>query len=77
MLYWTHQLDKHIDKERDMQPNIKTNRKNTYHRDGTVSYWDVYQQQWQRKPADQIEDKALATMTAEERGRIAAQERLS
>lgn len=40
----------------------------TYHRDGTVTVWDVYTQQWLRtsRPSDQI----LASLPAEERERV-------
>ena len=31
-----------------MTPSIKPNYKSTFHRDGTVSYWSVYKQQWVR-----------------------------
>ena len=44
--------------------------KNKYHRDGTVTFWDVYSQTWTRKTAAQISDETLATMTEAERARI-------
>lgn len=53
------------------KPNIKHDRSNTYHRDGTVSHWDVYDQQWRRAEAQFIGDQVLATMTQTERTRIA------
>ena len=53
------------------QPTIKADNANTYHRDGTVSYWDVYRQTWDRWPAAAIDDDVLATMTDTERKRIA------
>lgn len=34
--------------------------KTTYHRDGTVTVWDVYAQQWRRVPASGL----LAAVTA-------------
>ena len=40
----------------------------TYHNDGTVTYWSVYQQQWIRD--DTIEDRELAAMDADERERV-------
>ena len=45
--------------------------KNIYHRDGTVTFWAVYEQVWARMRADEIDDKALATMTGAERDRLA------
>lgn len=49
---------------------IKANGANTYHRDGTVSYWDVYRQLWVREPAAAISDEVLASMSDTERARI-------
>ena len=51
-----------------MNPTIKENRANTYHRDGTVSYWDVYRQQWQRSSS--IRDQVLASMNDAEHARV-------
>ncbi len=48
-----------------------SNLKNTYHRDGTVTYWNVYTQTWQRIAAERISDRVLASMTQAERDRIA------
>ena len=42
-----------------------------YHRNGDVTYWDVYTQSWERRPAHAIQDNILATMTDRERTRIA------
>ena len=44
----------------------------TYHRDGDVSLWDVYRQQWARLRADDISDTTLATLRSDERHKIAA-----
>ncbi len=43
---------------------------NTYHRDGTVTYWDVYRQAWTRVAAEKISDESLATMGQPARDRI-------
>jgi len=43
----------------------------TCHRDGTVTYWDVYRQAWARLDADLMSAEVLASMTAAERTRIA------
>ena len=51
-----------------MNPTNKANRANTYHRDGTVSYWDVYRQQWQRSSS--VSDQVLASMDDAERARV-------
>lgn len=40
----------------------------TFHRDNTVTIWNVYTQQWQRtsKPSDSV----LASLSSEERDRV-------
>lgn len=43
---------------------------NTYHRDGTVTYWNVYTQTWCRDDAGEIHDDILASMNDRERTRI-------
>lgn len=53
-----------------MKPTIKPNYATTYHKDGTVSYWDVHRQQWQRKPAAEISDAVQSTLTEGERTAI-------
>ncbi|HRZ55995.1 MAG TPA: hypothetical protein P5525_11125 [Candidatus Paceibacterota bacterium] len=45
--------------------------KTTYHRDGTVTVWDVYSQTWRRIAADQVSDQILASLNETERRRIA------
>lgn len=55
-----------------MKPTWKPNLASTYHRDGTVSYWSVLRQSWVRRPAAEISDRDLATMTEQERRRILA-----
>jgi hypothetical protein len=40
------------------------------HRDGTVTFWNVYTQQWERLCAMDISDDTLATLPHEERERI-------
>jgi hypothetical protein len=42
----------------------------TYHRDGTVTVWDVHQQAWTRVRADRIGDAVLASLSDAERRRI-------
>jgi len=42
----------------------------TVHRDGTVTYWSVYEQVWHHR-AVVIPDQELAAMTDSERKRIA------
>jgi hypothetical protein len=48
------------------------NPKTTYHRDGTVTVWDVYQQVWRRRPALAIRDDhaVMASLNDRERARI-------
>lgn len=45
--------------------------KTTYHRDGSVTLWDIYQQRWTRVRASRISDDVLSTLSPEERKRIA------
>ena len=44
-----------------MTPKWKPDGQPTYHRDGSVSYWDVFLQQWQRRPAQEISDSVQAS----------------
>ncbi len=53
-----------------MTTTIKPQHKTTYHRDGSVSLWDVYQQQWVRTQAEAVSDEVLASLTKPERDRI-------
>ena len=53
-----------------MKISIKQGEQNTYHRDGTISHWDVYRQAWRRIPAADIEDRVLASMNTAERAKI-------
>jgi hypothetical protein len=41
-----------------------------FHRDGSVTFWNVYTQTWQRRDFDRIPDEILATLPWNERGRI-------
>jgi hypothetical protein len=43
----------------------------TYHRDRTVTVWDVYQQQWRRLDAADALRQLGPTLTADERERMA------
>ena len=43
-------------------------KKTTNHRDGTVTYWSVYQQQWVRH-TDSVPDQEFAAMNEGERNR--------
>lgn len=50
-------------------PNCKADSKPTLHRDGTVSYWSVYNQSWERgRPGD----RELAAMDSAERSQVVA-----
>lgn len=42
----------------------------TVHRDGTVTYWSVYEQVWNHR-AEVVPDRELAAMSGDERKRIA------
>ena len=53
------------------KPTIKPFGENTYHlQSGEVSYYNIYACQWERKPASEITDKVLSTMTDVERQKI-------
>jgi len=47
------------------------NYKTKFHRDGTITIWNVYAQAWQRNQADLIADSVLATLNDSERAKIA------
>jgi|TARA_R110000824_G_scaffold44703_18_gene129899 hypothetical protein len=53
-----------------MKPTIKTNLDNTYHTDGTVSYWSCLDQTWHRDLAELIGVADLMTLTPGEREKI-------
>ena len=40
-----------------------------YHRDGAVTYWSVYQQQWVKHATD-VPDRELAAMSTDEREKM-------
>lgn len=44
------------------------NYKTKFHRDGTVTLWDVYRQQWDR--TDSPSDEVLASLPPNERNRV-------
>jgi hypothetical protein len=52
------------------EPVVKPEYAMTFHRDGTVSYWDVFEQQWRRGADASIPDAVLASMNNAERYRI-------
>jgi hypothetical protein len=41
----------------------------TFHRDGTITFWNVYQQRWQRQRASSMSDQDLASMSQKDRAR--------
>lgn len=41
-----------------------------FHRDGTVTVWDVFEQRWRRMRASNVSDAVLASLRAAERDRI-------
>jgi hypothetical protein len=51
-------------------PTVKSGYRSTFHRDGTVSYWNVHARQWERRPAASISDRVLASMDSVERDRV-------
>jgi hypothetical protein len=46
------------------------NYKTKFHKDGTITIWNIYLQQWERRQADQIPDDVLASVGNIERERI-------
>jgi hypothetical protein len=52
------------------KPTIKSNLACTFHRDDTVSYWDIYKQQWDRMNAGSIRSSVLSSLNDNERVRI-------
>lgn len=54
-----------------IDPKYKADRTNTYHKDGSVSYWNVFLQQWCRDRVDQIPDRVLASMSDDDRAKVA------
>jgi hypothetical protein len=42
-----------------------------YHRDGSVTVWNVFAQKWQRVRASRISDEILTSLSPRERARIA------
>ncbi len=53
-------------------PKIKLNCEHTIHRDGTISYWSVFRQQWVREDVSSVgcDDKELAAMNPSARAEI-------
>ena len=44
--------------------------KTKFHRDNTVTFWNVYEQRWNRTPAKRISDQDLASMSESDRKRV-------
>lgn len=53
-----------------MKPKRKAGYESTFHRDGTVSYWDIYAQNWRRQSAASIRDEVLRSFDSEEVDRV-------
>jgi hypothetical protein len=51
--------------------NQKNNMKTKYHRDGSVTFWNIFTQTWQRRSASRISDEILSSLSSAERTRIA------
>ena len=41
-----------------------------FHRDATVTFWNVFEQGWKRLPAARISDADLSTMSKTDRARV-------
>jgi hypothetical protein len=67
----TELLDKLFPKiNNDLTPRISENYKTTFHKDGTVSFWCVYNQIWKRLKMEQIPPQNIASFSFEERSKI-------
>jgi len=44
--------------------------KTTYHRDGTVTVWNIFSQTWMRLRAEHVSDPVLASLPEADRNRI-------
>jgi len=51
-----------------METNRPRSGQTTYHRDGSVTHWDIYRQQWMRQ--SHLSDEVLASMGTTERERV-------
>lgn len=49
---------------------MNLNTKTKFHRDNTVTVWNVYTQQWERGRAESVPAEVLASLPAAERERI-------
>lgn len=52
------------------KPTIKDNARNTYHRDGTVSYYSIYTCTWHRRLVAEIPERDTAAMSRDEWDRL-------
>lgn len=44
--------------------------KSKFHRDGTVTFWNVYEQRWNRQVAKRISADNLSSMSESDRKRV-------
>lgn len=49
------------------EPTIKEKAENTLHNDGTISYFDIFEQRWRRVAVDNLTIKVLASFNEKER----------
>lgn len=56
---------------RSRKPTIKPHCQMTVHQEGTISFWSVLRQAWERRPAADIGAVDLATMSQQDRDAIA------
>ena len=56
----------------DLPATVKSDLSITLHRDGTVSYWHVFNRHWYRRPASSVSDRVLGTLSLDEVRRIQA-----
>lgn len=48
--------------------SVKTGFETTFHRDGSVTVWDVYAQEWRR--TRRPDDEVLATLETDDRAKV-------
>lgn len=67
----TELLDKLFPKmEAALEPKISKGHKSTIHKDGTVSFWCIYNKVWKRLKMEQIPPQNLASFSFAERIKI-------
>ena len=48
-----------------MKPTIRDDKKKTFHRDATISFWNPVSQQWERRPSTEISTDLIEAWLSE------------